>query len=184
MKKIFLITILGVISMLGSCKSRDLNYYNNTKPEFNLREYFTGNIKAWGIIQDWRGRVSTKFDVDMVGSWEGNTGTLEEDFTFYDGKKQQRTWKILQNKDGTYLGSAHDIIGNASGESSGSAMNWKYSMYITVDNSTYRVKFDDWMWQMNDGIVINRSYIKKFGITVAELTLFMKKKDWVNEIQQ
>ena len=82
------------------------------------------------------------------------------------------------------MGSAHDIIGNASGESSGSAMNWKYSMDITVDNSTYRVKFDDWMWQMNDGIVINRSYIKKFGITVAELTLFMKKKDWVNEIQQ
>jgi hypothetical protein len=56
-------------------------------------------------------------------------------------------------------------------------MNWKYSMDITVDNSTYKVKFDDWMWQMNDGIVINRSYIKKFGITVAELTLFMQKKD-------
>ncbi len=53
-------------------------------------------------------------------------------------------------------------------------------MDIIVDNSTYKVRFDDWMWQMNDGIIINRSYIKKFGITVAELTLFMKKLD--NEI--
>lgn len=48
----------------------------------------------------------------MVGSWEGNIGTLKEDFIFYDGKKQQRTYKIVQNKDGTYLGSALNIIGN------------------------------------------------------------------------
>ena len=30
MKKIFLITIIGVMSMLVGCKSSDLNYYNNT----------------------------------------------------------------------------------------------------------------------------------------------------------
>ena len=176
MKKIFFITIIiGVTSMLGGCRSSDLKYYNNSEPEFNLEEYFTGSIKAWGIIQDWRGCVTTKFDVDMFGSWEGDKGKLQEDFTFYNGTKQQRTWSIVKNKDGTYLGSAHDIIGNATGESSGSAMNWKYSMDIIVDNSTYKVRFDDWTWQMNDGIIINRSYIKKFGITVAELTLFMKK---------
>ena len=46
MKKIFLITILGVISMLTGCRSSDLNYYNNTKPEFDLKEYFTGNING------------------------------------------------------------------------------------------------------------------------------------------
>ncbi|MBL6621549.1 MAG: DUF3833 family protein, partial [Rickettsiales bacterium] len=39
----------------------------------------------------------------------------------------------------------------------------------------FRIKFDDWMWQLNDGVVINRSYLKKFGFTIAELTLFMQK---------
>jgi hypothetical protein len=48
-------------------------------------------------------------------------------------------------------------------------------MQLPVKDKTYHFKFDDWMWQLNDGIVINRSYIKKFGITVAELTLFMQK---------
>ncbi|HAQ50270.1 MAG TPA: DUF3833 domain-containing protein, partial [Gammaproteobacteria bacterium] len=27
-----------------------------------------------------------------------------------------------------------------------------------------------------DGVLINRSYLKKFGITVGELTLFMQKQ--------
>ena len=29
---------------------------------------------------------------------------------------------------------------------------------------------------MNDGVLINRSYLKKFGLTVAELTIFMQKQ--------
>ena len=40
----------------------------------------------------------------------------------------------------------------------------------------YRIRFDDWMWVMNDGVLINRSYLKKFGITVSELTIFMQKQ--------
>ena len=48
-------------------------------------------------------------------------------------------------------------------------------MDIEVSGKTYKIHFDDWMWLMNDGILINRSYLKKFGFTVAELTLFMQK---------
>lgn len=29
---------------------------------------------------------------------------------------------------------------------------------------------------MRDGVVMNRSYLKKFGITVAEVTIFMQKQ--------
>jgi hypothetical protein len=50
-------------------------------------------------------------------------------------------------------------------------------MDLDVDGSTYRIRFDDWMWAMNDGVVVNRSYLKKFGFTVAELTLFMQKQN-------
>ena len=163
--------------MLMGCMGNQLSNYDQTKPVANIKEYFTGPIKAWGIVQDWRGRVVNRFDVDMVGSWEGNVGTLEEQFVFYDGKTQQRTWTITALGDGKYTGTAHDILGTAEGAENGSAINWHYSMDVPVDDTTYRLKFDDWMWQMNDGVLINRSYMKKFGITVAELTLFMKKVD-------
>ena len=56
-------------------------------------------------------------------------------------------------------------------------MRWAYQMDLDVGDNTYRITFDDWMFLMNDGVLINRSYLKKFGITVAELTLFMQKQD-------
>jgi hypothetical protein len=112
----------------------------------------------------------------MHGSWEGDVGTLKEQFTYYDGKTQERTWTITKRSDGTYEGTASDILDKAEGKTGGNAVHWKYRMDLDVDGSTYRITFDDWMWQMHDGVMINRSYLKKFGITVAELTLFMQKQ--------
>jgi hypothetical protein len=172
-----IITILtGFFMMLSGCGD-NLNYYQNTEPKADIKKYFDGKIKAWGLVQDWRGRVTTRFDVDMVGSWKGDIGTLEEDFRYYDGKTQKRIWTITKKPDGTYEGVAGDIIGKATGATKGSAVNWGYVMDIAVDDTTYRLSLDDWMWQMNDGVLINRSYLKKFGITVAELTLFMQKQN-------
>lgn len=170
------ILTLRVALMLTACSSQDLNTYKDEKPSLTIKEYFNGEIKAWGIAQDWRGRVVNRFDIEMIGEWQGDTGILKEKFDFYDGKKQNRVWTITKISNEQYEGKADDILGTAIGETKGSAARWAYTMDLPVDNTTYRVKFDDWMWQMNDGVVINRSYIKKFGITVSELTIFMKKK--------
>jgi hypothetical protein len=157
--------------------SNSLDHYKEMEPKADLKTYFTGPIKAWGIIQDWRGRVVERFDVKMVGTWEGNKGRLEEDFVYYDGREQKRIWHITQLEDGSFEGRADDIIDKAKGAQSGNALQWAYQMDIETGGSTYRITFDDWMFQMNDGVLINRSYLKKFGFTVAELTLFMKKED-------
>jgi hypothetical protein len=162
--------------MLSSCGGKQLDYYKGTTPKVDIKEYFNGPVKAWGIVQDWRGRVVSKFDIDMVGKWDGDTGTLTEKFTYYDGKKQERIWTIKKLADGTYQGTAADIIDKATGAVEGNAARWNYVMDLPVDDTTYRIRFDDWMWQMNDGVLINRSYLKKFGITVTELTIFMQKQ--------
>lgn len=176
MKIIKLTAIIGAIIMLSSCKSNSLEYYQGTSPKADIKEYFNGPVKAWGIVQDWRGRVVQRFDVTMVGKWNGDNGTLTEHFTYYDGKKQERVWTIKKLSDDSYEGTAGDIIGKAKGSMIGSAVNWHYIMDVPVDDTTYRIKFDDWMWVMNDGVLINRSYLKKFGLTVSELTIFMKKE--------
>lgn len=151
--------------------------YTNTKPAFAPETYFNGPIKAWGMVQDRTGRVRERFDVDMVGTWNGNVGTLEEDFTYYsDGHKQRRVWTITKLPDGTYKGTASDVKVDAVGENSGSAMRWKYVLELPVGGKVYDVALDDWMFQMNDGVLINRSYIKKFGVRVADLIIFMQKQ--------
>ena len=124
---------------------------------------------------DWRGRVTAKFDADMFGTWKNGVGTLEEQFEFYDGKQQNRVWTLRKTGQNTFSGEAPDVIGAARGRYSGSALNMNYVLDLPVGDSIYQLTFDDWMWKMNDGVLINRAYMKKFGITVAELTVFMKK---------
>lgn len=174
MRKI--LPLIGVFIMLSGCTGNTLDYYKDTAPQADIKAYFNGPIKAWGIVQDWRGRVVQRFDVSMVGKWDGDTGTLTELFTYYDGKKQERVWTIKQLPDGTYEGTAGDILDKATGAAQGSAVRWNYVMDLPVDGTTYRIRFDDWMWLMHDGVLINRSYLKKFGITVSELTIFMQKQ--------
>ncbi|MFN7834618.1 MAG: DUF3833 domain-containing protein [Burkholderiaceae bacterium] len=162
--------------MFSGCAGNQLKHYEGTRPQADIQAYFNGPIKAWGIVQDWRGRVVRRFDVTMVGEWRGDIGTLTERFEYYDGERQQRVWTIKKLADGRYEGTAADILDKATGQAEGSAVRWNYVMDLPVDGRTYRLRFDDWMWAMNDGVLINRSYLKKFGITVAELTIFMQRQ--------
>lgn len=173
MKKLILIIMGGL--MLSSCAEKKVEIYKESKPKIDIEQFFNGKVKAWGIVQNWSGDVVNKFDVTMNGSWKGDVGTLEEDFVYYSGKTQKRIWTLTKLENGLVEGTAADIVGKATGKTSGDALNFHYVMDIEVDDKTYRVKLDDWMWAMNDGVIINRSYIKKFGFTVAELTIFMKK---------
>lgn len=173
------ILLMGMLSLLTACSSGiDGKKYQDMKPEFVLEEYFNGPIKAWGIVQDRSGNVINRFEADMVGTWDGNQGVLDEDFVYLDtGEEKKRIWKITKIDDLTYEGRADDIIGTATGTPYGNAVRWTYEMDIDANGKTYRLKFDDWIWAMNDGVIINRSYLKKFGITFAEVTIFMQKQD-------
>jgi len=162
--------------LLSGCTGIKGENYLESKPKFDLKSYFTGPIQAWGIVQDRSGNITAQFDIDMLGTWEGNQGKLVEDFRYYDGKTQQRIWHITALGDGKYEGRADDIIGTAKGNSFGNAGEWVYTMDLPVGDTTYRLDFNDWMWAMNDGVLMNRSYMKKFGFKVAEITIFMKKK--------
>ena len=171
------VIIMGLMTFLNGCATSSMEAYKNTTPPLDLKAYFSGPIKAWGLIQNRSGEVTRRFDVTMVGSWEGDVGTLEEHFEYYDGETQKRVWTITKTSEKTYEGKASDILDKATGQLEGSAMRWAYKMDLPVGDTTYRITFDDWMFLMNDGVLVNRSYLKKFGITVAELTLFMQKQE-------
>lgn len=168
---------MSLLKFLSACVSGPtLNYYRGSQMTFDLQEYFTGQIKAWGFVQDRKGHVTQRFDVIMNGAWEGDNGVLKEQFRYYDGETQERTWTIKKISDNQYEGTAGDVLDRATGVIEGGAMRWAYQMDLPVGDTTYRLTFDDWMFLMNDDVLINRSYLKKFGITVAELTLFMQKQ--------
>jgi hypothetical protein len=73
------------------------------------------------------------------------------------------------------MGTADDIVGSAIGESNGRAIKWNYVMKVAVGDKTYDFSFDDWMFLMNDNLIINRSIMKKFGFEVGEITISIEK---------
>lgn len=141
----------------------------------DMKECFSGGIRGWGIIQNWRGKAISRFDMKIIGTWDGDHSTLNETFFYYnDGETQKRKWEIIQ-KGELYEATAEDIHGIARGKIHDNAINWQYTIDLEVANKKHRLKVDDWMWQMSDGVMINRSYFKKFGIVVAKLTVCMQK---------
>jgi hypothetical protein len=160
--------------LISSCSS-SLDEYENTTPEFDLATYFDGEVTAWGIVQDYSNKLTKRFCVDIVGTWQGNQGQLHETFYYNDGQQQIRIWDLIIADDGSVTGGAEDVIGEASGGSKGTAFNWQYTLRVPVDDTEYDLFVDDWMFMMDADRVMNRSYMKKLGVTVAEISIFFDK---------
>ena len=146
------------------------------RPVLDPTRYFNGRLDAWGMFQDRFGNVVKRFTVEMNCRWEGDTGTLDEHFTYSDGEKQRRIWTLKRQADGTWQGTADDVVGVATGRVSGNALHWTYVLRLPVDGKEYLVDFDDWMWQMDESSMMNRSTMSKFGIDLGEVTLFFRKR--------
>ena len=154
--------------------------YAGTTPKFRLSEFFDGPLVADGVFQSRSGKVVSRFRVHMLGTWQGHTGTLVEYFTYReDLPRQDRTWTLTEldahTFTGTGTGSAGPIVGTAHGQAHGYALRWDYKVDLPVGDGTVRVHFDDWMWQVDAGTVINRSEVTKFGVRVGEATLIIRR---------
>ena len=171
------IASFGVLLGLSACGGASLDEYAGSKPALVLEDYFTGKTKAWGLFEDRFGKVRRQFQVDIDGTWDGTLLTLVEDFVYDDGEIDQRIWRITKEPDGSYTGRADDIEGVARGFTSGRAFNWSYDIDLPVGDGTWRVHFNDWLFLHDDGVMINRAYVSKFGVEIGQVTLFFRKED-------
>ena len=180
MKKILLILILLII-ISALIKSNLFNDnmkpedFKDTEPEIKIEKYFEGQVKAWGILQDRKGRVTRQFEANMIGKFENNILTLEEDFFWKDGETQRRVWKIKKIDEHNYIGTAPDVVGEAKGVSYGSAFKFEYNLMIPFKGKNIKIRFDDWIFKQDEKVAINRATLTKFGFKVGELTVFFEK---------
>lgn len=177
LKKLLVLLILTSLSLLSGCGTTVTpSDYASEKPSLDLQTYFNGTIDAWGMFQDRSGKVVKRFTVVMRCTWQGDVGTLDEDFTYSDGKKQKRIWTLTKVGPNRYIGSASDVVGEAVGIVSGNALRWQYVLALPVDDQVYNMNFEDWMFQMDDKVMLNRAVMSKFGIRLGEVTLSFTKR--------
>ncbi|MCF2949794.1 DUF3833 domain-containing protein [Paraglaciecola aquimarina] len=163
-----------IMLLVSSCTT-DITSYRESQPKFDIKQYFDGNIIAWGMVQDYSDKVTRRFCVEIIGTWQGNEGTLAETFYFNDGEISYRNWQLSKQLDGSYQGTAEDVVGTAIGKHQGFAFQLEYELLLKLEDDTYQVQMDDWMYLLNEYQVMNKTSMSKFGVKVADITLFFDK---------
>ena len=175
-RRLLALVTIGLTLTLVGCASQDIRQYASEKPTLDLAQYFNGKIMAHGIFQDRSGQIVKRFTVVMDCSWKGNEGVLDEAFTYSDGTTQRRIWRLTKHAEGRYTGTADDVVGTANGQTRGNAFRWNYTLALPVDGKVYNVALDDWMYLIDDRVMLNRATMSKFGVRLGEITLSFTKR--------
>ncbi|MCO7228190.1 DUF3833 domain-containing protein [Halomonas sp. CnH100-B] len=174
-KRLLALSLVSSFFLLAGCASVKVEEYANTTPRLDIAEYFTGQTRAWGMVQDYSGEVQRRFTVDITGTFEGDTLTLDESFVLADGETDQRVWEFERVDEHHWVGTANDVDGQVDARQYGHAFHMRYPLDIDVGGRTLSFTMDDWMYLQPDGRLINRTAMRKFGLTLGEITLVFEQ---------
>jgi hypothetical protein len=175
---LFLVAALVVLRhRFASFSAQAPEDYQSGQPQFDIRERLNGPILCEGIIFGPTGRVSSRFVADFEASWQGNTGTMTEVFHYDSGSVQHRKWTLTLGNDGAIRAEAADVVGVGTGFQAGSAVQLNYRIRLPKDAGGHVLDTVDWMYLAPNGVIMNRSQFRKFGIKVAELVATMRPKE-------
>ncbi len=153
---------------------RPQDYAQHSGPDFDVRTHLNGPILCEGVIYGPLGRVTARFHAQFDCSWQGNKGKMVERFWYDDGSIQDRMWRLSVHNDGRVLMKADDVEGEGVGIQSGPTVQMKYKLRLPEGSGGHLLDVVDWMYLAPNGVIMNRSQFRKFGICVAELIATMR----------
>ena len=169
------LSVLAVLTRVTGFRTQKPGDFAANGPVFDMRKHLNGPILCEGVIYGPLGRVSSRFVADMVGTWNGNTGTLRETFRYDTGVVQERCWTLRVDDAGVIIADAPDLVGSGSGRQKGPAVQMMYRIKLDASAGGHELIVIDWMYLMENGTIMNRSQFRKFGLPVAELIATMRK---------
>jgi hypothetical protein len=171
------LALVAVRARLWTFRAQAPSDYADKGPRFDLREHLSGPILCEGVIYGPTGRVSSRFVADFDARWDGNVGTMTEEFRYDSGERQSRKWTLTVGNDGRIKAEAPDVVGVGTGMQAGPAVQLNYRIRLPEGSGGHVLDTTDWMYLMENGAILNRSQFRKYGVTVAELVATMRKKD-------
>lgn len=181
------LVLLGVIIALGSVKLLDtfwsfraqrLQDYAAPPHTPDLAATLGRKFEAHGLIFDYTGRVKSRFFAEIDGVFSADGGSLKERFVYSGGRIDHREWSIKLDADGRrFTATAADVIGEATGELRGHELRMTYRLQLPKRVGGHVVDVTDWLYLMQDGTIVNRSEMRKFGFRAAELFAVFRPVD-------
>lgn len=142
--------------------------YAHGRTMLDLRRALSGRMLVDGVLYGPRGRVVSRFTANMDCEWQGNQLTIDEKFVFDSGQIQTRRWQLALGNDARLTGGASDIFG-AIGHVGGDTLSLRYQLKLPDAAGGHILAVRDWMYALDNGTLVNRSQMRKFGFKVAEL---------------
>ena len=161
---------------IGGCASLTPERFAAARPLFDPQAYFTGPVHSSGVFENRAGAPAKRFTTTSIGRRQGDTLLLDQEFTYEDGTRQQRHWRIRRVDAHRFDATAKDVVGTATGEAYGNAFRWQYTVALKPGNPLLDVRLTQWMYLEPDGLtMVNRATIKKLGIEVAQVTEYFRR---------
>ena len=169
---LILLALQRLFFSFGAQTPRD---YAGTGPVFDPRRHLAGEMLSEGVIYGPTGRVAARFTARMKGEWDNAGGRLAEDFAFATGETMQREWTITGTGRDAFTATAPDIEGRAVGELSGATLRMRYRLRLEEPAGGHLLNVTDWLYLAPNGVILNRSEMRKFGIKVGELVATIRR---------
>ena len=104
-----LLSFFLIILITGCSSNMKPIDFKDQKPRLIIEEYLSGNVKAWGVLQNRSGKVTRQFKANLNGNGMAQINS-DEQFNWNDGEKQTRQWIITKIDNHNYQGIAWMLL--------------------------------------------------------------------------
>lgn len=155
------------------------NEISSAEPDglFELTTFLEGRSFAWGVFEDRFGNVRRRFTVELTGRWQSKAFYLEERFTYEDGSRETRVWRVTPTGGGQFSATCPDCVGTALGRSDADSIRMSYRFRLKLNAREIEVDFDDRIYRIGDGLAVNRATMSKWGVTLGNVSLFFRREE-------
>lgn len=136
-----------------------------------LESFFAGRTVGHGVFVNSWTKSERRFHLVIDGTWDGRVLALAESYVYEDGLREQKSWRLQQTAPGVFTGMYDDTIGPASIWSDGPVVRLQYRLKL----AGIALDFDETMALRDDGTVVDRARVTKWGIPVGRLEVVMRR---------
>ena len=162
--------IIVLLVLAGCSDPLPVAAFAGTSPTLDPIRFFTGHVRSWGVMER-SGAPTAIVTTDCRGEPDGPNGLrMVQTLSIGTDPPQTRTWRMRRTAPGRFEATANDMVGTATGEASGRAFHWTWTLALSPGNPLKDVTMSQWWYLLDDGSLMSRTSVSKLGITAAEVT--------------
>lgn len=164
------LALLLMLGLLGCSDAMPIDGFRATAPAIDPIRFFTGHVRSWGVLEDRSGQPTGIVTTDCVGEASSDELHMVQRLTIGQEAPTTRTWQMRRTGPNRYEATANDMVGMATGETSGRAFHWTWTLALSPGNSLKNVSMDQWWYLLDDGSILNRTTVRKLGVILIEVS--------------